>query len=153
MIDKSPQKAVVTVSEMAHMCNLSRARFYELMNKGVFPAPVYLVTNHRPVYDAELQEVCLDVRRRGVGVNGQAVLFYNRKKLPERTPKSPRNGKQKSSTNGNHVDLLNGLRALGLTATDQQVESAIGELFPAGIDGIDEGELMREVFLHLRQQE
>jgi hypothetical protein len=153
MIDKIPQKAVITVSEMAEMCNLSRARFYELMNKGIFPAPVYLVTNHRPVYDAELQNVCLDVRRRGIGVNGQAVLFYARKKLPERTPKTPRNGKPKPPTNSIYVDLLNGLRALGLTPTDQQVEAAIGELFPAGIDGVDEGELMREVFLHLRQQE
>ena len=153
MNDKIPQKAVVTVSEMAQMCHLSRARFYELMNKGVFPQPVYLVTNHRPVYDAELQEVCLDVRRRGVGVNGQAVLFYTRKKLPERTPKSPRNGKPKSPPNSSHVDLVNGLRALGLTATDEQVGAAIGELFPAGIDGVDEGEVMREVFLHLRQQE
>ncbi len=153
MIDKIPQKAVVTVSEMAQMVQLSRARFYELMNQGIFPSPVYLVTNHRPVYDAELQEVCLDVRRRGVGVNGQAVLFYARKKLPERTPKASRNGKPKPPTSSSHVDLLNGLRALGLTATDEQVGAAIGELFPSGIGGVNEGELMREVFLHLRRQE
>lgn len=151
MSDKVPRKAVITVSEMAQMVQLSRPRFYELINQGVFPAPVYLVTNHRPVYDAELQEVCLDVRRRGVGVNGQVVLFYTRK--TERTPKSPRNGKPKRPANDTHVDLLNGLRALGLTATDDQVAAAIKEVFPAGIAGLDEGEVMREVFLFLRQRE
>ena len=44
-------KAIVTVSEMARMCGLSRARFYQLQKAGVFPAPVY--QDGRPLYPEE----------------------------------------------------------------------------------------------------
>jgi hypothetical protein len=43
-------KAVVSVSEMARMVGLSRARFYQLQQAGVFPLPVYDVASRRPVY-------------------------------------------------------------------------------------------------------
>jgi len=72
----SDTKAVVTVSEMAKMVGLSRARFYQLVEAEVFPAPVYQLSNRRPVYVEELQKVCLEVRRRNCGINGQPVLFY-----------------------------------------------------------------------------
>ena len=71
-------KAVVTVSEMARMVGLSRSRFYQLVEAGVFPQPVYSVANRRPIYVEEAQKVCLEVRRRNCGVNGQPVLFYAR---------------------------------------------------------------------------
>src|ERR1700678_1877599 len=70
-------KAIVTVSEMARMCGLSRARFYQLQKAGVFPAPVY--QDGRPVYTEEQQQVCLEVRRKNRGVNGKPVLFYARR--------------------------------------------------------------------------
>ena len=34
-----PLKAAVTVAEMARMCGLSRARFYQLQKAGVFHFP------------------------------------------------------------------------------------------------------------------
>ncbi len=40
-------KAAVTISEMARMCSLSRARFYQLIGSA-FPFPVYSVSTHRP---------------------------------------------------------------------------------------------------------
>ena len=75
-------KAVVTVSEMARMVGLSRARFYQLQKAGVFPMPVYDSVSGRPVYIQELQQVCLEVRRRSYGVNGQPVVFYARRARP-----------------------------------------------------------------------
>ena len=33
------EKSFVTVSEMAELCRLSRSRFYDLMDQGVFPKP------------------------------------------------------------------------------------------------------------------
>ena len=42
-------KAIVTVSEMARMCGLSRARFYQLQKAGIFPSPVYDVSTRRPI--------------------------------------------------------------------------------------------------------
>ena len=63
-----PLKAAVTVTEMARMVGLSRARFYQLVNEGVFPPPVYSVRTRRPIYVEDLQKVCLEVRHRNCGV-------------------------------------------------------------------------------------
>jgi hypothetical protein len=35
---------------------------------------------------------------------------------------------------------------------EEQVEAALKTLFPDGIDGKDQGAVIRAVFLHLRQQ-
>jgi hypothetical protein len=72
-------KAVVTVSEMARMCGLSRARFYQLQKAGIFPLPLYDVSTRRPIYDEKAQKVCLEVRRRNCGVNNKSILFYARR--------------------------------------------------------------------------
>src|SRR5262245_11463174 len=70
-------KAIVTVTEMPRMVGLSRARFYQLVRAGTFPAPVYQAG--RPVYPEELQGICLEVRRRNCGIDGKPVLFYSRR--------------------------------------------------------------------------
>ena len=116
-------KAVVTVSAMARMCGLSRARFYQLQKAGVFPAPVY--QDGRPVYLEDQQQVCLEVRRKNRGVNGKPVLFYARraiepaKKIPKAKP---------TPKNKDIPALLDGLNSLGLTtATAAQVEQVTKE--------------------------
>ena len=72
-------KAIVNVAEMARMCGLSRARFYQLVKEGVFPPPLYRIDNRRPYYVEAMQEVCLEVRRRNCGINGRPVMFYARR--------------------------------------------------------------------------
>src|SRR3990172_921349 len=85
-------KAIVSVAEMAHMCGLSRARFYQLVKDGVFPPPLYKLETKRPFFTEEMQEVCLEVRRRNSGINGKPVMFYARRfgspamPKPKRTP-------------------------------------------------------------------
>lgn len=69
-------KAAVSVSEMARSLRMSRARFYELIEAGVMPPPVYLVRTKRPFYTAELQAVCHRVRELGQGINGEPIVFY-----------------------------------------------------------------------------
>src|SRR5262249_37653088 len=145
-------EAVVTVSEMARMVGLSRSRFYQLVESGVFPQPVYCVSNRRPVYVEELQQTCLEVRRRNCGVNGQPVLFYARgHRLPAQT-RTSRPAKAKPPKAGGHADLLDGLVALGLSTTAAEVESALMALYPSGVSGADQGEVLRQVFLHLKRQ-
>src|SRR2546421_635077 len=112
-------RAVVTVSEMARMVGLSRARFYQLQKAGVFPAPTY--QGGRPVYTEDQQRVCLEARRKNGGVNGEPVLFYARRRGPE-----PARRKQRAdpppARNKDIAPLLDGLNALGLTtATAAQV--------------------------------
>ena len=49
--------------------------------------------------------------------------------------------------------LLDGLNSLGLTtATAAQVVEVTKELFPKGTDGLDQGEVLRAVFLHLNRR-
>ena len=146
----SELKAIVTVVEMARMLNLSRSRFYQLLREGVFPAPLRNPQSGRPYYTAELQQACLDVRRRNLGINGQPVLFYARQiKSANVTPK-PKSAEPKQS---NYEDVLEGVQALGLATTAKQVEQVIAASYPSGIDDVDRGEVIREVFLSLMRQE
>jgi len=145
-------KAVVTVSEMARMCLLSRARFYQLVEAGVFPQPVYCVSNRRPVYVEELQEICLEVRRRNCGANGRPVLFYARGQRTPAMPKLTRTTKPKPTQATQHVELIDGLAALGVTAKASQVEASIKAVFPGGTNVVNQGGVLRAVFLHLKRQ-
>jgi hypothetical protein len=142
-----PTKAVVTVVEMARMLGLSRARFYQLQKAGVFPAPVYSLSNRRPIYVEEMQKVCLEVRRRHCGVNVRPVLFY-----ASRFSSSPRKLKPKPKAK-EVSSLAHSLRGLGLTAvTAADVHGATKELFPQGTGGIDQIKVVRVLFLHLKRK-
>lgn len=146
-------KAAVTVSEMARMCSLSRARFYQLMQEGVFPPPVYLLATRRPVYVEELQEVCLEVRRRNCGVNGRPVLFYARG-TPINRPSKPSRKATKATKRDDYPEIRAAVQALGLTsASADDVAQAVKHLYPNGVDGVSQPEVIRAVFLHLRCQE
>ena len=138
-------KMVVSVSEMARMVGLSRQRFHQLMRAGVFPQPQR--NEGRPFYDEPTQQQCLEVRRRNCGVNGQVVLFYARRQA------APIKPKKLSCKYSPHSDLLDGLKSLGLmSATAADVGAAVKELFPKGTAGINEGEVLRAVFLALKSK-
>ena len=144
-------KRIVSVAEMARMVGLSRARFYQLMG-STFHWPIYDVATRRPFYTEELQQACLEVRRRNCGIDGKPVLFYCRRGAEGATPKKPRPAKPVDGEK--HADLLDGLRALGLTtATMPQVTAAVKELFPGGVTEVAHGEVLRAVFLHLKRQD
>jgi hypothetical protein len=149
-------KAVVTVAEMARMVGLSRARFYQLVGTA-FPHPVYDVTTRRPLYVEEQQEVCLEVRRRNCGVDGKPVLFYARRVgagAPRASTPAPKTASTPTAQNAaaRPDPILESVRLLGLgMATAAQVQAAITELFPGGINSTDHGQVVREVFLRLKR--
>jgi hypothetical protein len=154
-----PTKAVVTVAEMARMVGLSRARFYQLVGTA-FPHPVYDVNTRRPLYVEEQQEVCLEVRRRNCGVDGKPVLFYARRVgvgAPRASTPAPKSASVSTATAKKAVarpdPILESVRLLGLSmATAAQVQAAITELFPGGINSTDHGQVVREVFLRLKRR-
>jgi hypothetical protein len=134
------KKAAVSVTEMAAMLDLSRARFYQLMQAGILPAPARDADTGRPFYSEELQRVCLEVRRRNVGANGKPVVFYARRKVVQRIRV------------GRHDGFIDALESLGLASvTESQVSTALAELFPAGTADLTEAEVIRAVFLRVRQ--
>jgi hypothetical protein len=148
-----PTKAAVSVTEMARMVGLSRARFYQLLEAGVFPQPGRDAETGRPFFNEELQKACLEVRRRNCGVNGKPVLFYARRAPPTPAPARPRKVTPRPPRN-EHADLTDALRGLGLASvTPAQVGAAVKELFPQGTAGVDGAEVVRAVFLHLRRKD
>ena len=145
----SETKAAVTVAEMARMCGLSRARFYQLMG-SVFPEPSRSSETGRPFYTEAQQRVCLDVRRRNCGINGQPILFYTKGTTP--TAPKPRSKKSRPKT-PQHTELVEAVRSLGLTSANaSQVNVALKEACPDGADNMDQGEVIRAVFIHLQRQ-
>ena len=100
-----------------------------------------------------MQAACLEIRRRNCGLNGRPVLFYAQRQL-RATPSRPtkkRTVKKAESTQ--HAPLLDGLRSLGLVSIKAgQIEAAVKELYPRGIQGRDSGEVIRAVFLHVKRQ-
>jgi hypothetical protein len=135
---------------MARMVGLSRARFYQLQKAGVFPAPTYQAG--RPVYTEDQQQVCLEVRRKNRGVNGEPVLFYARRR-PVVPSKRQKRADPLPARSKDIASLLDGLNALGLTTTTAaQVLTVTEELFPQGTAGLDQAEVLRAVFLHLKRQ-
>ncbi|QDU29545.1 hypothetical protein ETAA8_46590 [Anatilimnocola aggregata] len=145
--DKS-RRAFISALEMAEMLDLSKSRFFALVKAGSFPKAVQIESCKRPVYDSESQQKCLDIRRTGVGANGAPVLF-NRKRKGGNTPKQRR---AKEPVSGNNSEIIEALKSLGLTANGDAIETALRELYPNGCDGIDQGELVRQVFLRLQRK-
>jgi hypothetical protein len=154
MCDQFPStKSVATARDVARMVGLSPARFYQLQKIGVFPLPVYDIVSHRPLYTEEQQRECLEVRRRNCGINGRPVLFYPRRIGAVATTRPRIGRKAVNPKSGSHHDLIADLKALGLSSvTTAQVEVAVRELFPKGVLGLDQGEIIRSIFMHLRRQ-
>src|SRR5438552_1042773 len=101
-------KTAVSISEMARIVGLSRQRFHQLIVAGVFPTPLYDIATRRPFYNEEMQQVCLEVRRRNCGVNGKPILFYARR--VDHRPTAPKVTKPKGprQRDDRHADLIEG---------------------------------------------
>ena len=146
-------KSAVSVTEMARMVGLSRARFYQLVKRGTFPAAEQDLASKRPCYFEEQQRLILDARRRNCGVDGKPILFYSRRNDvgQKRKASRPTISKVKEVVK-KYTDLIDGLAALNVTATISQIEPLLKELFPDGIEGKDPGEVIRAVFLRIQRQ-
>jgi hypothetical protein len=131
---------------MADLCQLSRSRFYDLIEAGIFPKPVLHPSSKRPMYDRGLQEKCLEIRQTGIGANGLPVLF-NRK--PTKAGQKPLRKPAQSKT-PDHADLLAALKGLGLSSTAQAVQEALAVLYPNGHAALDQADVVRKLFLHLQ---
>lgn len=136
-VEKPSLKAAVSISEIAEMCRLSRSRFYGLVNAGVFPNPVQTKSSKRPIYDQQLQQKCLDIRRTCIGLNGDPILF-NRKSKKDRPAKV--------APKPEHADLLDALSELGLKTTSEAITASLAKLFPKGVEKLDPGIVLKKLF-------
>lgn len=145
-----PVKAAVSVSEMAELCEISRSRWYELVEAGVFPAPVVLLPIKRPIYDRGLIEKCLQIKQTGIGLGGTPVVFNRKLKKVWPTKHRPKPPAKEPPTNPDIEPILEAVKALGLTTTAQAVTAAVAALYPTGIAGQDQGDVIRKTFLYLQ---
>lgn len=137
-------KAAITVSEMCSILGMSRTQFYEHVKRGTFHQPLRL-SNGRPYFNASQVADNIKAKELGVGVNGEYVLFYTRSESPKERPTEPL---QKLDLN----ELLSGLQSLALSGlSTKQVSDAVTVCFPKGIDSVDENDILRTVFRHLKR--
>ena len=142
-MSKPSQNRFITVTELCELIGLSKNRFYALQKAGIFPAAIRSPHNTRPVFDSALIEQCLGIVRNRIGANGAPYVPNRKKAIPTRE------SRRKSA--GLHQGLIEALASLGLSATPAQVDEAMGQL-PEGGAGMEEPELIRQVFLQLRKK-
>jgi hypothetical protein len=141
-------KPIISVTEMAKMLNLSRARLYQLLEQGIFPQPIYDLRTHRPLYNAQLQERCLEIRNSGIGDNNQYILFYSPRKKETKT----RISKSTKKTDSLHTEFAETLNSMGLGCSAKDVSVAISELYPDGVGELDHGVVIRDLFRFLESK-
>jgi hypothetical protein len=143
----SISKPIVSISEICLMIELSRSRYYQLVDSGFFPKPLYDKRSNRPYYDAALQKQILEARNSGIGSDGSFMLFY-----------SPRGKKNRSFLKKKKADpvsqeLTDMLNSMGIETAFQEVQKALDELYPDGTEGIDQGLVTRELYRYFKQRE
>jgi hypothetical protein len=131
----------VTFSELAEMLSISPSRLYDLIRDGVFPEPQRNPKNGRPYFTQQLTDSCRHVLATRKGLNGQPYTPNRKRKKASAT----------AGQRGRHESLIASLSSLGLTATAKQVDDAVKSLPNAG-KGLEDGELVKQVFLRLRQK-
>ncbi len=142
----SISKPIVSMTEIAQMVQLSRARFYQLLQSGFFPKPLHDERSKRPYYDLELQQKCLECRQSGIGVDGSFMLFYS-----PRQKETVSHLKKKKMVDPQVKELADTLQTMGLEVSYQQVQQALSGLYPDGTNGEEQGVIIRELFRYLKQ--
>lgn len=145
---------MISVSEMGRLLGISRSRLYQLIDSGIILPPAYLIDSHRAVYTEEMARRNLQVKQQNTGINGQIIIFYARrapkpaKLMPEKHETPP-----PSQDQGLPQELVETLESLGMTdVTVAQITQALTSCFPGGTENLDQGEVVKTVFRHLRSQ-
>jgi len=138
-------KQIVSMTEISRMLQLSRARFYQLLEQGFFPKPKYDDRSKRPYYDLALQQKCLECRQSGIGSDNSYMLFYSPRK------KETVSHLRKKKVDPVITELVETLESMGLDTTVEQVQQGLKEIYPDGIgDQQDQGLVVRELYRHLK---
>lgn len=137
-------KAVFSVTEVIREVDLSRPRFYQLVEKGIFPWPLYSIKTKRPFYTREQKQKCVEIRRTGIGFNGQPVVFncLSKKRL----------SRLSGLPEDRYDEIADTLKQMGLRVTSQKIKKAIMVLYSEeNLATIDDGEIIGNLFRYFRQ--
>ena len=140
-------KPIVSVAEICQMIGLSRSRFYQLLDSGFFPKPLYDARSKRPYFDANLQKQILESRETGIGADGSYMLFYSPRKKENRPFI-----KRKKNCDPISEELTDILNSMGAETAFEEVRKALLKLYPDGTDNIDQGVVIRELYRYFKKK-
>ncbi|AQT70051.1 hypothetical protein STSP2_03253 [Anaerohalosphaera lusitana] len=140
-------KPIVSITEICEMLQLSRSRYYQLVDSGFFPKPLRDEKSKRPYYDAALQKQILEARKTGIGVDGSFMLFYSPRKNESSRPMF----KKKKQADPVAQELADILAGMGVEAAFEEVQKALNKLYPDGTEGMDQGIVTRELYRYFKQ--
>ena len=150
-VSENNLKAVCSVSSLCKDLGISRAQFYNLQKMGVFPKGLKDKRTGRPYFDINLQNICHDIRRTGIGHNREPYLFYNpRGSNPDKQRRTMVKNKSKADTR--YTELIDTLQQMGLTVSLSQVADVVKELYPDGLEEQDQGLVKRNLYRFLRER-
>ncbi len=142
----SISKPLVSISEICQMLQLSRSRYYQLVNSGFFPKPLHDERSKRPYYDAALQQTILECRQSGIGIDGSFLLFYSSRKSENVSHL------KKKKVDPVTQELGEILESMGIETAFHEVQKALDKLYPDGTEGIDQGLVTRELYRYFKQK-
>lgn len=130
------RRAVYSVVEVAKLCSLSRARFYDLIGSGAMPPPVYDLRTRRPMYTAELAAQCVEVRESNIGIDGRYVMFYERRvgrQAPTPIVAAVSTRRRQPMIDALTQEMVEALRATGVQQSESEIVEAIRRRCPHGL--------------------
>lgn len=138
--------SICSVSQMAKLLGLSRTRFYQLSERGVFPPPVYSITSKRPFHTHDLRNQCLQIRKTGIGHNGRPVIFNNKVKSKAKIL-------QKEKPRQDYSRFLELLAQVGRKTSAKQVQMALETLYPDNtIQQFSDEKILRDLDQHFKKK-
>jgi hypothetical protein len=141
-------KPIISVKELCEILQMSRSRYYQLVESGYFPKPLIDERSSRPYFDAALQKQILEARQTGIGIDGSYMLFYSPRKK-EKTRSFLKQKKQADPVSQELTDILN---SMGVEAAFTEVQKALNELYPDGTEGVDQGVVTRELYRYFKKK-
>ena len=99
---------IYSISATCRLLKLSRGQFYLLQKSGVFPPSLTDERTKRSYFSEELKDICLEIKKTGIGYHGQYHLFYE----PRKEPGKPR--KRANSKNEKYEDVIEMLKQMGI---------------------------------------
>ena len=143
MTANTKNQSICSVTELAKKLRLSRARFYQLQNAGVFPPPVYSLHTKRPFYPIALQEKCLKIRETGIGHNDRPIIFYSKRNIAVTKP----NGCSEQK----YRELSDALGRMGLKTSPAKAGKAFVAIYPGNWKKLNiDGAVIAEVFRYFQ---
>ena len=147
---------IISINQLCAFLDISRSRYYQLLDEGILLPPIYSLETKRPYYTRQMAQSNIDVKKNNVGINGKICIFYRSRSRIISSPARKQTTKKEKKENvvASHIeDICEGLISLGIeTISPSQVKDVMHKCFPGGTDNVDEGDVLRQVFCAIKAQ-